>query len=106
MTDREKLLISTLRDAHDVLNVIRARDGTAFHRYDGMPYFTEEYWGQLVEQSGKVIEAISGEPPKPWPFKWELNEEDSAKFADALLNAPEPNDALIAAAERYRQRDH
>ena len=35
---------------------------------------------------------------------WVLNAEDSRKFVDAILNAPEPNEALKAAAERYRIR--
>src|SRR5438270_13051330 len=31
-----------------------------------------------------------------------LSDRDSAAFVDALLNPPEPNDALRAAARRYR----
>lgn len=32
-----------------------------------------------------------------------LNIEDSEAFVDALLNPPKPNDALKAAAVRYKQ---
>jgi hypothetical protein len=84
------------------MNAIRARDGTAYHRDDGMPYLTQETWNDLTEEISDAIEAISGEPPKPWPFVWELNEADSAAFVAALLNAPEPNAAIKAAATRYK----
>jgi uncharacterized protein (DUF1778 family) len=33
-----------------------------------------------------------------------LSAEDWATFADVLLNPPEPNEKLIAAARRYRER--
>ncbi len=32
-----------------------------------------------------------------------LNIEDSEALVDALLNPPEPNEALLAAAKRYKQ---
>lgn len=32
-----------------------------------------------------------------------LNVEDSEAFVDALLNSPKPNDAMKAAAKRYKQ---
>ena len=34
--------------------------------------------------------------------EWTLSERDSAAFVDALLNPPEPNEALKAAADRYK----
>jgi uncharacterized protein (DUF1778 family) len=34
--------------------------------------------------------------------KWLLNRKDSTAFVGALLNPPEPNEALSAAAERYK----
>ena len=33
----------------------------------------------------------------------ELNREDSEAFVEAILNPPEPNDALIAAFKEYEQ---
>ena len=33
---------------------------------------------------------------------WTLNRRDSKAFVDALLNPPEPNEALRAAAARYK----
>jgi len=35
---------------------------------------------------------------------WVLNRRDSKAFIDALLNPPEPNEALKAAAARYKAR--
>jgi uncharacterized protein (DUF1778 family) len=35
---------------------------------------------------------------------WYLSERDSIVFIQALLNPPEPNDALKAAAARYKAR--
>jgi uncharacterized protein (DUF1778 family) len=35
---------------------------------------------------------------------WVLNRQDSQAFVDALLSPPEPNDALKAAAARYKVR--
>jgi uncharacterized protein (DUF1778 family) len=35
---------------------------------------------------------------------WTLNRRDSKAFIDALLNPPEPNEALKAAAARYKSR--
>lgn len=35
---------------------------------------------------------------------WVLNRQDSQAFVDTLLNPPEPNDALKAAAARYKAR--
>lgn len=35
---------------------------------------------------------------------WILNEADSNAFVEILLNPPEPNTALKAAAERYKRR--
>jgi uncharacterized protein (DUF1778 family) len=35
---------------------------------------------------------------------WALNRRDSKAFIDALLNPPEPNEALKAAAARYKSR--
>jgi uncharacterized protein (DUF1778 family) len=35
---------------------------------------------------------------------WTMNRRDSKAFMDALLNPPEPNEALKAAAARYRSR--
>lgn len=35
---------------------------------------------------------------------WTLNRRDSKAFVDALLNPPEPNEALKAAAARYKSR--
>ena len=104
MTDTEKLLVTALRNAWDVLNAIRARDGAPYHRNDGMPYFDPVYFDTLVEECDAAIEAATGETPKPWGFKWELNDADSAAFIEALLNPPEPNEALRKAAEIYRQR--
>jgi hypothetical protein len=98
MTDLEKQLVTALRHAWQELNTIRARDGRPFHRDDGMPYCTEEWWNELTEMCDAAIKTATGEPPKPWPFKWELNEQDSATFVDAVLNPSEPNDALKAAA--------
>lgn len=104
MTDLEKLLVTALRNAWDVLNAIRARDGVPYHRCNNMPYLHEPYFDTLVEECGTAIEAATGEMPKPWGFKWELNEADSAAFISALLNPPEPNEALRKAAEIYRLR--
>lgn len=70
-SDREKMLLSSLRAAWHELNTIRARDGVAYHKNDGMPYCTEEWWDELTERCAFAIEYVSGEPPKPWPFKWE-----------------------------------
>lgn len=104
MTDTEKLLVTALRNAWDVLKAIRARDGAPYHRNDNMPYFDPDYFDTLVEECDAAIEAVTGEMPKPWGFKWELNDVDSAAFIEALLNPPEPNGALRKAAEIYRQR--
>lgn len=38
--------------------------------------------------------------------KLQLNLEDSEAFINALLNPPEPNEALKAAAQRYKQTMH
>lgn len=38
----------------------------------------------------------------PTAEPWRLSESDSAAFVDTLLNPPEPNDALKAAAARYK----
>ena len=35
---------------------------------------------------------------------WVLNRRESKKFVDALLNPPDPNEALRAAAARYKAR--
>ena len=35
---------------------------------------------------------------------WVLNRQDSKAFADAMLDPPEPNDALKAAASLYKAR--
>lgn len=35
---------------------------------------------------------------------WNLNRRDSKTFIEALLNPPEPNEALKAAAARYKSR--
>jgi uncharacterized protein (DUF1778 family) len=35
---------------------------------------------------------------------WRLNPDDSRTFIGSLLNPPEPNDALKAAAARYIER--
>ena len=35
---------------------------------------------------------------------WTLNRRDSKAFVDALLTSPEPNEALKAAAARYKAR--
>ena len=100
MTDKEKLLVTALRNAWSVLNAIRARDGTPYHRDDRMSYFGEDYFDTLVEECGCVIEAATGEPPKPWPFEWERK----AAFIESLMNPPEPSDALRRAAEIYLAR--
>lgn len=104
MTDNEKLLVTALRNAWSVLNAIRAEDGTPYHRRDRMPYFDERYFGTLVEECDAAIEAVTGDMPKPWPFAWELGPAESKAFIDALMNAPEPNEALRRAAEIYRNR--
>lgn len=36
--------------------------------------------------------------------RWLLSRRDSAAFVDAVLNPPEPNDAMRAVAERYTRR--
>ena len=36
---------------------------------------------------------------------WALNRRDSRAFVEALLNPPEPNEALKAAAARYNARE-
>ena len=36
--------------------------------------------------------------------RWVLNRAQSRAFAEALLNPPEPNEALTRAAERYKAR--
>ena len=69
-------LLVALRYAWHELNTIRARDGVAYHRRDEMPYCTEEWWDELTEKCASAIEAASGEPPKPWPFKWERNNDE------------------------------
>lgn len=104
LTTREKLLVTALRNAWSVLNAIRARDGTPYHHKDGMPYFDESYFDTLVDECDAAIEAVTGDMTKPWPFVWEMNATDSAAFVDALLNPPEPNEALRRAAEIYRIR--
>lgn len=71
MTDREKQLVAALRDAWHMLNAIRACEGVPYHRYDGMPYCTDGSFSDLVDECHAAIEAITGEPPKPWPFAWE-----------------------------------
>ena len=35
---------------------------------------------------------------------WVLNRRESKTFVDALLNPPDPNEALRAAAARYKAR--
>lgn len=70
-TERERLLLAALRAAWQELNTIRAREGVPHHRDDGMPYCTEDWWAELTECCAFAIEHVSGEPPKPWPFKWE-----------------------------------
>jgi uncharacterized protein (DUF1778 family) len=39
-------------------------------------------------------------PTEPWT----LSAEDSRQFVETILDPPEPNDALKAAAERYKAR--
>jgi hypothetical protein len=67
-----------------------------------MPYCTVEWWNELTEMCDQAIEAATGEPPRPWPFKWELNDQDSATVVAAILNPPEPNQALKDAAGRHQ----
>jgi len=102
MSDLEKLLVTALRHAWQELNAIRACDGTAYHHRDGMPYCTPEWWGEVTDMCETAIIAATGDAPKPWPFLWEMDDADSAKFVEAILNPPEPNAALRAAADHYR----
>lgn len=104
MTNLEQLLVTALRNAFDELNAIRARDGTPYHRDDGIPYSTEEYFSSVVEECSAAIEAATGEIPRPWGFSWEMSEAGSHAFIAALLNPPEPNEALKHAAEIYKKR--
>lgn len=104
MTNLEQLLVTALRNAFDELNAIRARDGTPYHRDDSIPYSTEEYFSSVVEECSAAIEAATGEIPRPWGFSWEMSEAGSHAFIAALLNPPEPNEALKHAAEIYKKR--
>lgn len=104
MSDLEKLLVTALRNAYDELNAIRARDGAPYHRDDGMPYTTPEYFSSVVEECSAAIEAATGQIPRPWGFPWEMTEADSRAFVAALLDPPEPNKALKRAAEIYKRR--
>lgn len=102
MSDRDKFLAMVLRHCWNVFNTIRARDGVAYQHDNGMPYYDEQWWDELTELCDASVALITGEDVRPWPFVWELSEADSAAFIDALLNPPEPNDALRAAAGRYK----
>ena len=66
-----RLLLSALRAAWHELNTIKARDGVAYHKDDGMPYCTEEYWLELTTRCEVAIAYATGDAPKPWPFAWE-----------------------------------
>lgn len=72
----EKTMVSALRAAWHELNTIRARDGVAYHQaypfHGGTPYCTEEAWDELTKRCAAAVEASTGEPPKPWPFAWEV----------------------------------
>jgi hypothetical protein len=71
LTDRERKLVSALRYAWHELNMIRARDGRPYAKWDGMPTCTEAWWDELTKKCGAVVEEITGQPPMPWPFSWE-----------------------------------
>ena len=72
MNDLERQLVTALRNAWHEMNGIRARDGVAYMRREGMPYCTEEWWDTVTEMASTAIQAATGEPPKPWPFAWEI----------------------------------
>ena len=76
---REKVLLTALRNAWAELNAIKARDGVAYHRNDGMAYCDEGWWATVTEMAAAAIEATTGEPPKPWPFAWERTGEEPQK---------------------------
>ena len=50
----------------------------------------------LAPLAAAIIEMLEKRAP------WILSKKDSAAFVDALLHPPEPNEALKAAAERYK----
>lgn len=104
MNTLETLLVTALRNAWAELNAIRARDGVPYHRNNGMPYCSEDWFSSVVDECATAIEAATNDMPKPWPFSWELNSKDGADFISALLNPCEPNEALRKAASLYLGR--
>jgi Protein of unknown function (DUF1778) len=62
---------------------------------------TGRHWIALEDE---VMAALFGYASRFYAVRAEtvLSEADSAKFVEALENPPEPNEALKAAAERYK----
>lgn len=112
MTDLEKQLLSAVWKAWHELNAIRARDGVPYN-YQGFKSDVDPvYFSSVVDECDFAIETATGEQTKPWfpailggsNNVWTFNEKDSAAFIAALLNPPEPNDALKDAARNYKGR--
>lgn len=81
---------------------------------ESLRYYTEEKPWRSKHPLAAILQAVGtgdfesarkayAELPKPEKGpNWRLNEKDSAAFIDALENPPEPNEALKAAAVRYK----
>lgn len=112
LTDLEKQLLSAVWKAWHELSAIRARDGVPYERGGYKASVDEEYFSSVVDECNFAIETATGEQTKPWfpailggPNNvWTFSERDSAAFIAALLAPPEPNEALKAAAKRYKGR--
>lgn len=56
----------------------------------------------IAAEYGVSRQAIYRKVDEAMREPWRLNDTDSRRFVEILLNPPEPNEALLAAAERYK----